>query len=135
MNWGIIIAAIASFIFGWLFYSKALFGNLWIKFSGVSKEQIRKSHTQNMGGKLLVNLLASIVTAWVLLFLIGKLTINSSAGAISLVFKLWLGFIVSTTLIGNVLWENKSLGLFFLNAFYWLLNLAIMALVLIAFIY
>ena len=133
MNWGVLVAAIASFIFGWLFYSNVLFGPLWLKLSKIDKKEQKEMASSPMAGRMITALISSIVTAWVLLFFMGKLTINSYSGAIPLVFKIWLGFLVSTTLIGGVLWENKSVKLFFLNSIYWLLNLIIISFVLLSF--
>ncbi len=133
MNWGVFVAAIASFIFGWLFYSNVLFGPLWLKLSKIDKKEQKEMASSPMAGRMITALISSIVTAWVLLFFMGKLTINSYSGAIPLVFKIWLGFLVSTTLIGGVLWENKSVKLFFLNSIYWLLNLIIISFVLLSF--
>ena len=123
MNWGVIFAALASFIFGWLFYSPVLFGNLWLKYSGISMAEAKKMHAQGMAGKMFIGFVASIVTAWFLLMFMTDFGVS----AWDITWKIWLGFLVSTTLIGGVLWENKRIELFFLNAIYWLLNIGIMA--------
>lgn len=130
MNWGVIVAALASFVFGWLFYSPLLFGNVWLKYSGIDKNKAKKSHSKGMGGKLLTNFIASMITAWVLLGMMNAFGATGSMEIVSLVWKIWLGFFASTTLIGAILWEDKRLEIFFLNGLYWLLNLGIMAFVL-----
>ena len=50
MNWlAVLVAAVAYFMLGALWYSKALFGNAWIKYSGVlcvKQNEVTKEFSQ-----------------------------------------------------------------------------------------
>ena len=133
MYWGVIVAALASFFFGWLFYSKALFGNLWMKYCKVDKKKAKEMAAQPMAGRMFISFIANIVTAWVIWMFMNALLVTGASGIFSMVWRVWLGFMVSATLLNGTLWGNKPVGLFFLDSLYWFLNLGIMAFVLNAF--
>jgi hypothetical protein len=122
----VLVAAVAAFVFGSLWYSPLLFGNVWKKLAGVKKGKLNY-----MWLRFLVYLLATLVMAFVLAhFLAFAAAITVVEGLIT-AFWLWLGFIVPITL-GGILWENKSVKLFALNNVYNLLSLGIIAAILIA---
>jgi hypothetical protein len=130
VSWlGIIIAAVVSFIVGFLWYGP-LFGKLWMKLNNVTMKDIQKDKERGMGWRLILALITSAVTAWAIGVLLVSTGTTTLAGAFGLVVLVWLGFLVATTLLGSVMWDQKSWGLFFFNAIYWLINLEIMAVIL-----
>jgi hypothetical protein len=126
----VIIASVISFIVGFLWYGP-LFGKLWMKLNNLSDKDIKKAKEKGMAGMILLSFIGTLITVYVFAILIGALGIGGSiAGGIQLGFWLWLGFLVATTLLGSVLWDNKPWALFLLNSAYWLLNLEVIAIIL-----
>ena len=73
--------------------------------------------------------ITALVMAYVLAHFVAIAGAGDAMGALQLAFWIWLGFI-ATVQIGIVLWEGKPWKLYFLNAAYWLVNLAVMAIIL-----
>ena len=118
----ILIASVFSFVVGMLWYSPALFGNLWAK---LSKVDIKKSKNKSsVGVSMLLGFISTLILASVFQYLIVLLKYSGLAAGATLGFWLWLGFL-ATSLLGGVLWEGKPWGLYILNSVYWLVNLLV----------
>ncbi|MEK6812546.1 MAG: DUF1761 domain-containing protein [Nanoarchaeota archaeon] len=128
--WPVLIAAIASMVFGFLWYSQALFGNLWMKLSGITQKQIQEGKKKGMAMPMLVGFIAGIVTAVVIDSLTTWLNLGLFGEAIYLGFFVWLGFLATTT-INDVIWGGKPFKLWILNNAHLLLNLWIMSAVVV----
>ena len=125
----ILVSAIASFLFGWLWYGP-LFGKKWMKLmsSGFNKKSISSVKIKPTTAMVL-GFLSTVLTAYILSLFINSLRAVTITEGLWIGFWLWLGFIATTTL-GTVLWENKPVKLYFLNNIYYLLSLEIMAVIL-----
>lgn len=124
----ILLSAVASIIIGSLWYGP-IFGKTWIKLSGFTKQDISKGKKTNMTPYYLTAFIMSLLTAYVLEWLINALNVSSISGALLLSFLLWLGFYV-TTLSGSVIWEGKPFKLYILNVAYWLVTLLVFSAIL-----
>ncbi|MEK6858895.1 MAG: DUF1761 domain-containing protein [Nanoarchaeota archaeon] len=118
----VIVAAIVSFMAGWFWYSSVLFGGVWAREMKRSKAGASKNNS--MVVSMIVGLIAQIVMAWMLAFLVSLSGAIGVLGGISMGFWVWLGFVATITL-GSVLWEGKSITLFLINATHWLVALLI----------
>ena len=129
----VIIAAIVSFIVGWLWHSPLLFGRQWMKLSGKNpKEMDKKMDMSKMQMPMLMQFIAAIVMAYVLSHILNAYQTAGWSEALQGAFWLWLGFIATTSL-NPVLWEGKSWNLWLFNNAYQLVSLIIMAFVLVSF--
>ena len=126
----VLVASVASFIFGWAWYSPILFGNLWMKLNNISKRDMKKPSSGGMAKMMIVAFITTLITACVLSSVLNAFAVTSLTSAIYTSFLIWLGFLACTTLIGSVLWDNKPLSLFFLNGMYWLVNLELIGIIL-----
>jgi hypothetical protein len=117
----VLVAAIVSFVVGFLWYSPALFGKVWMKLMGIKKEPSK----EGMGKSMAIGFVGTLVTAYVLAYLSGMLGYVTAGSGAMLGFLAWLGF-VGTTTLGGVLWENKPWGLWLLNNGHSLVGLLIM---------
>lgn len=126
-----LIATIASFIFGWLWYGK-IFGKLWLKLSRKNPKG-KKPKPSEMLRSMFLNFVGTFIMVYIFATLIFLTGLGNISGVIMLSILIWLGFFVSTTLLGNVLWDMKPWKLFFLNSTYWLLNLIIVGTILVSF--
>lgn len=128
----VLVAAVAGMAVGFAWYGP-LFGKQWMALSGMSQQGINEAKKQGMGKIYLVAFLGSLLMAYVLAhFLVFASFYTGAYGAsagLMAGFWSWLGFIVPVT-IGSVLWEGKSLKLWFLNAGHYLVVLLLMGLIL-----
>lgn len=124
----VVVAAVVAYAVGALWHSPAGFGKQWQHMMGLSAEDMHKmplTAGQAIALGFAVALLVSFVLAH-LLVLVGAATADT---ALQLGFWIWLGFL-APTLANGWLWEGKSFRLFGFNAFYALLNIEVMALIL-----
>ena len=129
MNWlSVLSATVIAFIIGWIWYGP-LFGKTWMKLNKISQGDIKKSKKKGMAGMMILGFIGTLITAYVLAFLILAVGASGVSNAITLSFWIWLGFLLTTTILGATLWDNKPWGLFVLNGAYWLVVLEVMAIV------
>jgi hypothetical protein len=122
----ILVAAVVSFVIGMLWYSPILFGNAWMKASGITKKDIEKSKKKGMGKQMITAFISSLVMAYVLAIFVKLSSAASFIHGVKVGFWLWLGF-VATIALGSILWEGKPFKYYLINVSYWLVNVAIMA--------
>lgn len=129
----ILACGVLSMILGSIWYGP-LFGNVWMKLSGIKKpEKMTKEIKNSMMRSYSLMFLGSLITAYVLqhalVFAEAYLQASGTSAALMGAFWNWLGFVVPVS-IGMVLWEGKPWKLWFLNIGYVLVQLCAMALVL-----
>ena len=124
----ILVAAIISFILGLLWYSSLLFGQIWRKELG-----LKKNSNKDMSKAFIANFIGTLILIFVLSQFVISTGVSSYFESIQLAFLLWLGFFVSSTLLNQILWEDKSFEFFAINASYWLINLIVASLIIFNF--
>ena len=122
--WAVITAALASFVLGGLWYSKALFGKTWQREAGLSDEQLAQGNVALIFGTSLV---LSLVAAFVFAMFLGPRP--------PLALGLGAGFAAGLCWVGasfgiNYLFERRSLKLFLINAGYHTLQFTLIGLIL-----
>lgn len=122
----VLIAAVVSMAIGFAWYSPKVLGNPWMRLSGIHPDPNNKKAMQKA---LTVNMVMSLISAFVLAHFVVLVNATDVAGAIQLAFWAWLGF-MAPVMIGVIAWEGKPLALFAINAGYQLVQLIAMALVL-----
>lgn len=130
--WAVLVCGVVSMVLGALWYGP-LFGKLWMRemgWGGKSPEEIQKmkdaakwAYPQAFVGALLM----ASVLAW----LFGALEISTVSLAVQGAFWVWLGFVLPLK-YGDKLWGGKSLKLFFIDAIYYLVQLAVFAIILVS---
>jgi hypothetical protein len=118
----VFLGVMFSMILGGFWYSPLLFGNRWIKLMGFSSKDVKRMKDETGVKTYFAMFVSSFVLAYILAYFIGALGVVGFISGGLMGFKIWLGFI-ATVLIGSVLWEGKSIDLFWLNSIYWLVNL------------
>jgi len=129
----IVVAAVAAFVIGFLWHGP-LFGKVWMNLSGITQAQMEEAKAKGMGAmapQMACAFIQQLVVAAVLAHLITALGIADPVAAATLAFLLWLGFI-ATTLLNQVLWENKSLNLYLFGIVYHLVSLIVMAVIIVS---
>jgi hypothetical protein len=117
----VLVAAFGAFIIGWLWYGP-LFGNLWMKLNGFSKENVQESGLP-MPVILTANYIATALAALAIAMFIGAES-NAGFGVFAgvMIAVFWIG----TSRLNDVLYEKKPMALYWINFGYNLVIYAVM---------
>jgi len=123
INWlAVLVAAIASFLLGGIWYSNALFGRVWQREAGVTDEKLKQGNMAKIFGFAFI---LAFLAAWNFANFLGPrppvafaTLVGASAGL------LW----VAGGLGIQYLFERRSLKLFLINGGYHTLQFAIIGL-------
>ena len=121
----VLVAAVVNMIIGALWYSPVLFGNLWMRLSGMDKKSIDKSKQKGMEKLYAAAFISTFVMAFVLAHFIDYTESSTVSDGMQAGFWIWLGFIATVSL-GGVLWEKKPIKVWVLNNAYNLFGLLVM---------
>ena len=116
--WAVIIAAVASFLFGGVWYG--LLSQPWMRAIGKTEAEI-KSSGRSMPLLFAITFVAQLLMAWVLAGIIGHVgtgQVTLKSGLISGAF-IWLGF-VATTLAVNHGYQGSRWSLTMIDGGHWL---------------
>ena len=122
----VVISALVAFIVGGFWYSPILFGNAWMKSSGMSEKDMKKAKRKGMSKMYFIGFLMSLITAYILAHFVQYVGAATFSDALGLAYWIWLGFIAPVSL-GVVLWEGKPFKFYIINVAYQLVSLALMA--------
>lgn len=125
----IVIAAIANVILGFLWYHPSVFGGAWMRLTGITPELAERGK-KRMPISVIAAFLASMVVAYVMSYFGIAWGVFDWLSAIELGFWLWIGF-TAPAMLGSVLWDQKPLRLYFINALFWLVSFIVMAVILV----
>src|SRR6266566_53528 len=123
----VLVAAVAVFVLGWLWYSPLLFYKPWMRLRGMDPVAAMAG-AKMPGGKLLVELARCLVLAYVIARLVIPLGVSSWLGAVGLGLVLWIGFPV-LILTGSVLWENVPWKVAAIHAGDWLVKMLVIPII------
>jgi len=125
INWfSVVVATLAAFALGSLWYSPVLVGKVWQKEIKLSDEDIRGANMPMIfGGAFVLNFIAAIVLE---MFLGKESTLVSGLMAGLLVAIAW----IATALGTNYLFARKSFKLFLIDAGYYVFYYALMGIIL-----
>ena len=133
--WAILIAVVANFIFGFLWYTP-LFGKAWAKEMGFDTS--KKPSAAELGKGMTFMVIGNFFLAWVLahnMAVWNPVTwglppsgMSPAMNATMAAIFTWLGFYLPVD-IGTVAWEGKSWKLFGINTSYHLIMVFIAAMI------
>lgn len=124
----VLIAAIASFLLGWLWYSM-LFGSTWMKALGKTKEDVMKGGRQAMFKGMGISLLQAIVVAVAIAHIFNLGGGASVAMAIETALVCWFAFVFMLDLVTRT-YEQSNMTLFYIHVGYRFCEFIIIALIL-----
>ncbi len=117
--WSVLVAAIATMILGFLWYSPLLFARPWMVAMGYDPEdkakmdEMRKSAGKSYG----IAFVASLVAAFILGKIIDVTTVDSALYGMKIGFAMWLGFVTTVQLTAK-LFGNQPTKLYLINTGY-----------------
>ncbi len=125
--WAVLVAALVAFAVGALWYSAPMFGNKATELRGLDPAAMADQSVPV--GKILGELVRSLIVASVLAILVARLGIADWKSAAGFGLLVWIGF-PAMILLGSVIWENVPRMLAAIHAGDWLVKLVLMAVIL-----
>jgi len=122
----VIVAAVAAFIIGMLWYGPVL-GKYWMRMMNFTPESM-KGMKMTPAKAMTLGFVGTLLMTYVLAHFASVFGASDVSGAFQLAFWTWLGFFVPVT-AGDWLWEGKSSKLFLFNAAYYLVVLLVATLI------
>lgn len=124
----VLIAAVASMVVGFLWYSPFILGKPWMKERGMSKDDLKKAQKE-MGKWYGLSFVVSLITAYVL-FHVSVLSMNffhypKLQTGLTTAFWMWFGFIMPVQLTATI-FGNKNFKLFGIDTGYQLASVLAM---------
>ncbi len=117
--WSVLVAAVATMILGFLWYSPLLFAKPWTLAMGYDPNDKAKMDEMRKGaGKLYgITFVASLISAFVLAKIIDVTTVNSALYGMKIGFAVWLGF-VTTVQLTSTLFKKRPIKLYWIDTGY-----------------
>lgn len=125
--WELLVAALSTFVIGFLWYGKALFGKAWQRLAGLSDEDVQGGNMALIFGLTFV--LNFIIAAFLSIFTEIAMMLGSNAilGGLFASF-LCIGF-VATTFGINYLFARKPLKLYLIDVGFMIVCFFVMGLI------
>lgn len=124
----VLVAAVAAFALGALWYSPLLFAKRWVAAHGYSPEKVaemQKDAPRAYG----VSFVCFLVLSFCLAILVGRIGVQTALGGVKLGGLCWLGFAATLGLTANV-YSDKKIETFVIDAGYQLVYLLLMGVIL-----
>lgn len=120
----VIVAVIAAFIVGALWYSPALFGKYWMQLMGLNSEWMQN----NKGAKkaYIGNIVGTVIMALVVAVLFSYADVTTPLKAISAAILIWAGIVMPFG-YNEVAFGKKPRALWFLNGGHQLVTLIVLS--------
>lgn len=120
----LVVAVVATFALGALWYSPLVFGNMWVRAHGYSPERLErmKKRAPRAYG---ISFVAFLVMAHVLAYLALRVGVGTALGGAKLGFLVWVGFAATIGLTSWV-YSDKPFTTYLIDAGYELVYLIVM---------
>lgn len=129
INWlAVIVAGIAYFMLGGLWYSKALFGTKWAALQKI--DMSGPDSKKGVGAIMFYSFIFMLLTAFGLAILVARIDVTLLSGAVKLGLVTGLLFAV-TSLSISFIYEKKPAALYFITGSYLLIGNIIAAIILV----
>lgn len=118
--WAVLVAAASNMVIGSIWYAQPVFGKMWMRMVGKTKEDLKKG----AGPIMLAMGIAALIEMYVLAHMVDYAQVTNWMGGIQTGFWLWLGFVLPA-FIGDYLFAHRPVRLMCLNLGYQLLSLLV----------
>ena len=127
----ILVAAIVSVVIAFVWFHEKAFGKTFMRYMNLTPEQSARGK-KRMPIATFVAFLSSLVAAYVLNYFGIAWGVYDWIGGVELGIWVWIGF-VAPTMLGMVLWEQKSFKYYAIVAGFWLVSFVVMSVMLVLF--
>lgn len=124
----ILVAAVAAFALGALWYSPVLFAKPWMKAHGHTPDKL-EAMKKGMARAYGVSFVCFLVMAAAMAILIGRIGIGTVLGGIKLGGLCWVGFAATIGLTANM-YSDKPLSAYLIDAGYQFVYMLVMGIIL-----
>ena len=126
--WAVLVASVAFWALGALWYSPVLFGKRWQKEIGLKMEGPKKGNVAMVFG---LSFLMMLFMVWALNFVINSHKAEDVSLLIGVHYGAFMGFFFSMLTMGiNYLYQRRSIVLWLIDGFYMILGLGIAGMIL-----
>ncbi len=125
----VLVAAVATFALGAIWYSPVLFAKQWMHAQGYTPEKLEAMKQKGVTRAYIVSVLCYLVMAYVLALLASYTQAATVAQGLWLGFLIWLGFAATIGLTGNM-FSEKPISAWVIDAGYQLAYLLFMGVLL-----
>lgn len=129
--WAVLVAALATMVVGFVWYSPLLFARPWMRLMGYDPDDKAKiaEMQKSKGPMYALSLIASVLAAAILGKLIAIATVNTALYGMKFGLAIWLGF-VTTVQLTNALFSKQPAKLYAINTGYQLVCYLVMGAIL-----
>lgn len=106
--WPVIVASVAAFVIGAVWYSPLLFGKEWMALIGATEKDIAEAKAKGMTKSYVSQLVITVLTFIVMHFAISSIGAKGALDGAFIALIAWVGFAIPSA-VGSMLWEKKSL--------------------------
>lgn len=122
--WSVIVATVAAFLIGAIWYSPVLFGKEWMELSGQNDKDISGGKTKKVIGYYVIQLITTFVTFVILGFAMSFAGVDTSSDGAIIGILAWLGLILPVH-VSSLIWERRAPKLVLINTVGMLLNIVV----------
>jgi uncharacterized protein DUF1761 len=125
----VIVAAVATFVLGAMWYSPILFAKQWTQAHGYTPEKLEEMKKRGVTRAYAVSVLCYLVMAYVFALLASYTQATTLAQGLWLGFLAWLGFAATIGLTANM-FSEKPIAVWVIDAGYQLAYMLLMGIIL-----
>jgi hypothetical protein len=123
----VLLAAVAAFAVGGIWYSPPFFGPAWMRAQGYSPEKMAEMRARSPQARsMVITFISQFVMAVVLAYLMRWIGITGVKPGVLFGLLIWVGFAGTVALIANT-FSDRPLRVFFIESGYQLVSITLMA--------
>ena len=129
VNWlAVLLAGLSNMVVGTIWYSKSVFGNMWMKWVGLDEKKMKQGSAKAIATAVVASLLTAFVLAHVSALSKAFFGVTPLEASLTTAFWLWIG-ISATTVVIHDAFEQRPMKLTLLTVSNQFVMLMVMGLI------
>lgn len=125
--WGVLVAAVAAFAFGNIYYMAL--SNHWMGAHGFNKEAMQANFASNPMRPMVITFFATLIMSFMLYGILTHMPKFDIRNGIISAILIWIGFIATTLAVGYA-FTMKSVKAWIIDSGHWFLSLILQGVIL-----